>query len=180
MFDGAAEAEPCCHRDVAGGLRRQVGEVEDDQAEASTFEQQVCCAQDLLETVLEGAWLGAVENPRFSRKRRARNVESEDAYAAVCFAKSTVTVSGATAPPVLLTGLKVMVICFDVTDTRRYPELCWSCLSRTRFVPGNTVLLSRYFTFVLSPGSGVVLPKLELTSGDTLWPLSPQMMNGTE
>ena len=51
VLDGAAEAEPCGQRDAAGGLRREVGEVEDDQAEASAFEQQVGGAEDLLEAV---------------------------------------------------------------------------------------------------------------------------------
>ena len=51
MFDGAAEAEPCSQWNAAGGLRGKVGEVEDDEAEASAFEQQVGGAEDLLETV---------------------------------------------------------------------------------------------------------------------------------
>ena len=52
MLDGAAEAEPCGQRDAARGLRRQVAEIEDDQAEASAFEQQIGGAQDLLQAVL--------------------------------------------------------------------------------------------------------------------------------
>ena len=39
VFYRAAEAEPCGQRDAAGGLWRQVAEIEDDQAEASAFEQ---------------------------------------------------------------------------------------------------------------------------------------------
>jgi hypothetical protein len=51
VFNGAAEAEPGGERDAAGGLGRQVGEVEDDQAEASAFEQKVGGAEDLLEAM---------------------------------------------------------------------------------------------------------------------------------
>ncbi len=80
VFNGAAEAEPRGQRDAAGGLRRQVGEVEDDQAEASAFEQQVGGAQDLLEALVGRTGFLSVkikcsllEDPHFSRKRRARN-----------------------------------------------------------------------------------------------------------
>ena len=55
MFDSAAEAEPRGQRDSADGLRGQIGEVKNDQAKASAFEQQVSRAQDLLETVFEAA-----------------------------------------------------------------------------------------------------------------------------
>ena len=51
MLDGAAEAEPCGQRNAACGLVRQVAEVENDQAEASAFEQEIGGAKDLLETV---------------------------------------------------------------------------------------------------------------------------------
>ncbi len=50
MLDGAAEAEPGSQRDTARGLRGYVADVEDDQAEASAFEQQVGGTQKLLET----------------------------------------------------------------------------------------------------------------------------------
>lgn len=51
MLDGATEAEPRGQRDAARGLQRQIGEVENDQAEASAFEKQVGRAQDLLESL---------------------------------------------------------------------------------------------------------------------------------
>ena len=49
---GAAKAEPRGQRDAARGLRRQVAEIEDDQAEASAFEQQVGGAEDLLQAMV--------------------------------------------------------------------------------------------------------------------------------
>ena len=52
VLDGAAEAEPCRERDAAGGLRRQVSEIEDNEAEASAFEQQVGGAENLFEAAL--------------------------------------------------------------------------------------------------------------------------------
>ena len=52
MLNGAAKAEPCGQRNAAGGLRGYLGEVEDDQAEASAFEQEVGGAEDLLKTIL--------------------------------------------------------------------------------------------------------------------------------
>src|SRR5580704_16257786 len=52
VFDGAAVAEPGGQRDAAGGLRRQVGKIEDDQSEAATLEQKISSAQDLFQTVL--------------------------------------------------------------------------------------------------------------------------------
>src|SRR5208283_2540377 len=90
VLDGAAVAEPGGQRDAAGGLRRQVGEIEDDQSKASAFEQQIGGAEDLLQTVLRVARgffsnhillpPGAIEVEsglrglsHFSRKRRARN-----------------------------------------------------------------------------------------------------------
>ena len=51
VFYGAAEAEPGGQRDAAGPLMRHVGEIEDDQAEASAFEQKISGAEDLLEAV---------------------------------------------------------------------------------------------------------------------------------
>ena len=55
MLDRTAEAEPCGQRNTARRLRRKVGEIEDDQAEASAFEQQVGGAEGLLEAVLGSA-----------------------------------------------------------------------------------------------------------------------------
>ncbi len=52
MLDGAAEAEPCGQRNAARGLGRQVAEIENDEAEASAFEQEIGGAKNLLETVL--------------------------------------------------------------------------------------------------------------------------------
>src|SRR5579863_9460759 len=88
--------------------------------------------------------------------------------AAVWVARSTVTVSGGAAAPVLLTGLKVRVSCFGLAVTRRKPESFWSCLLRVRPVFGKTVLESRYFTFRLSPGSEADFPRCAVVSGVTL------------
>src|SRR5215510_8937048 len=46
VFDGATEAEPRGQRNSARGLRWNAGQVEDDQAKASAFEQQVGGAED--------------------------------------------------------------------------------------------------------------------------------------
>ena len=51
MFYGAAEAEPGGERNAAGCRMRHLGEIEDDQAEASAFEQKISGAEDLLEAV---------------------------------------------------------------------------------------------------------------------------------
>src|ERR1017187_7514520 len=45
----AAEAEPCGQWDATRGVRRQIAEIEDDQAEAATFEKQIRGTQNLLQ-----------------------------------------------------------------------------------------------------------------------------------
>src|SRR5215468_3754885 len=70
VFDSAAEPEPCGQRDAARGLRRNVGEVEDDQAEASAFEEQVGGAEDLLQAVF-GVALGGILRNRARYAARA-------------------------------------------------------------------------------------------------------------
>jgi len=65
MFDGAAEAEPCGQRDAACGLMRYVGEIEEDQAEASAFEKQVGGAEDLLEAMF--GLIGSLRNLLFEK-----------------------------------------------------------------------------------------------------------------
>ena len=60
VFDGAAEAEPGGQRDTARGLGRKVADVEDDQAKASAFEQQVGGAEKLLQTAFGGARVSGV------------------------------------------------------------------------------------------------------------------------
>ena len=55
VFDGPAESEPRGQRDTACRLRWDIGKVEDDQAEASAFEQQVGSAEDLLQAMFRVA-----------------------------------------------------------------------------------------------------------------------------
>src|SRR5579859_3627939 len=63
--------------------------------------------------------------------------------AEVWLARLTVTVSGGTAVPVLLTGLKVMTSCVALAVTRSHPEFFWSCLLRTSPVEVRAGLTSR-------------------------------------
>src|SRR5579864_3090178 len=61
MFDGAAKAEPGGQRNATRCLGRYVAEIENDQAEAATFEKQIRGTQHLFQAVPKLARSGAVE-----------------------------------------------------------------------------------------------------------------------